>query len=329
MAIPSSEDYEDFYTIVQNALEMLSKTERRSVVELIKDINTAFIDRLEFRIISNISEDGKLPIEYASDCLEGLKDLILYAACAEQSAKPICFRATDMAKSYLNKLRLAQTEKGSFILNVDIKVVDEKDEQVIMDDFEVPTPFEHKVIQRIGTAIEQIDLIVKNERQLTETAETAYESGITANMCDALMKLRPTSDSDKIATTIRYASAITKKTGEKQSVDIEAKHFLVIDELSRIYRDKVCFLDVTLTGIVRALARKDDIAGEIKTIKLCTPYEGNMRTVSMTLSDEQYRIACDAHKEGYEVVVSGELDMSDRLWSMDNITDFRIKIEED
>lgn len=142
---------------------------------------------MEIRVISEITEDGKIPLEYAADCVEGLKELILYSVCAEQSARPICYRATEYAKSLLNKFKLAQTEKGSFILNVDIQVVDENNEQTVLDgcEYDVPTPFEHKVIERIGTAIGQVDAIVQNQCQLSETAETAFEDGITANMCDA------------------------------------------------------------------------------------------------------------------------------------------------
>ena len=80
---------------------------------------------------------------------------------------------------------------------------DENNEQTVLDGCDVPTPFEHKVIERIGTAIGQVDAIVQNRRQLSETAETAFEDGITANMCDAFLKMRPVSDADKVTTTIQ------------------------------------------------------------------------------------------------------------------------------
>ena len=49
-----------------------------------------------------------------------------------------------------------------FQINVDVQVIDENNDQVIIDGCDVPTPFEHKVIERIGTAIGQVDAIVKN-----------------------------------------------------------------------------------------------------------------------------------------------------------------------
>ena len=329
LAIPAAEDYDDFYIVLRDILKVLSKVEKRSEIEIIKDINTTFIDRIEFRIISDISEDGKLPIDYAAACVQGLKDLVLYALCAEQFAQPICYRASDYAKSFLDKFKLAQTDKGSFILNIDIQVVDEGNEQSVLSGFEVPIPLEHKVVERIGTAINQVDEIVNNKRQLSETAESAYEAGITANMCDALMKMRPQSDTDHITTTIRYASALTNRTGLTERIDMRANHFLIIDELAKIYRDKIAVQDITLVGIVRSLSKRHDTDGEVKTIRLYTSVDGCSRTVSIDLSDDQYRIACDAHRDGLEVEVSGELDTSERYWTMSQITHFSLTSQDE
>lgn len=324
LAIPAAEDYDDFYFVLHDVIKTLSKIEKRTEAEIIKDINATFIDRIEFRIISDVSEDGKLPIDYAAECIEGLKELVLYALCAEQTAQPVCYRASDFAKSFLNNFKLAQTEKGSFILNIDIQVVDENNEQSVLSGFETPIPLEHKVVERIGTAINQVDAIVKNERKLTETAESAYEAGITANMCDALMKMRPLSEADQITTTIRYASALTNQTGQTEHINMYTNHFLVIDELAKIYRDKNAVQDTTLIGIVRSLSKRHDGDGEMNTIRLYTSFEGRSRTVTIDLLDDQYRIACDAHRDGLEVRVSGELDMSERYWTMSKITHFTL-----
>lgn len=322
LAIPASEEFEDFYPILRDVIGLLQKKENCPANDIVKDITTTFIDRLEFRVISEITEDGKIPLEYAADCVEGLKNLILYSVCAEQSARPICYRTTDYAKALLNKFKLAQTEKGSFILNVDIQVVDENNEQIVLEGCDIPTPFEHKVIERIGTAISQVDAIVNNQRQLTEMAETAFENGITANMCDAFLKMRPVSDTDKVTTTIRYASSLTRQTGQIEQIEMRTNHFLVIDELAKIYRDKIAIQDVSLTGIIRSLSKKIDNDRDLKTIRLYTTFEGASRTVTIVLSDEQYRIACNAHRDGLEVSVSGELDMSERYWVMNNVTSF-------
>lgn len=329
LAIPANEEYEDFYPILRNVMSILEKIEERSVNEIIKDVTTTFVDRLEIRVVSKITEDGKIPLEYAAECVEGLKELILYSVCAEQVARPICYRATDYAKVLLNKFKLAQTEKGSFVLNVDIQVVDENNEQVVLDQFDPPKPFEHKVIERIGKAISQVDAIVNHQQQLTETAEDAFETGITANMCDAFLKMRPISDEDQVSATIRYASSLTKKTGQVEHIEMRANHFLIIDELAKIYRNKTAVQDAALTGIIRSLTKGNDTEDDSHKIKLYTTFNDAPRTVTIVLSNEQYCIACDAHRDGLEVEVSGKLDMSERHWIMRGVTDFRPLSQDD
>lgn len=318
IAIPASEKYDDFYGVLDGVLETLAKSEERSKSELIKDINTTFIDRMEFRVVSEATSDGKIPIDYASDCIKGLKDLILYTICNEQSPSPVCPRATEKAKSDLQNFKLAQTEKGSFVLNIETQEFTGYNELIPLPGLET-SPLQHRVIERIGTAINQIDSIARDKCQITKVADIAYKEGINANMCEALLKLKPLSNDDKITTTFRYASSITHKTGYVDSVEMRMNHFVIIDELAKIYRDKVVTIEATLTGVVRSLTKKDDAGEELREIKLCTVYEGKFRIVEIYLSDEQYRVACDAHKDGLEISASGILDMSERQWILKNI----------
>ena len=191
LVIPASEKYKDFYIALPDVIETLSELYKKSDNDIIKEINSSYYDLLEFRIKSKLSENGTLPLGYASNCIEGIKDLILYSACAEQCKEPICLRTTNNAKSIVDNFHLAQTDFGSFIINIDIKVVDEENEQLVLPECEPDPSVEHKIVKRIGKAMQQIDEITYNKTTLDETLPEAYESGVTANMCDALMKLKP------------------------------------------------------------------------------------------------------------------------------------------
>lgn len=83
LVMSASKAYENFYPILHNIINALENFERRSGNEIIKNITTTFIDRLEIRVVSKITEDGKIPLEYAAECVDGLKELILYSACTE------------------------------------------------------------------------------------------------------------------------------------------------------------------------------------------------------------------------------------------------------
>ena len=83
---------------------------------LIESLKSAYTDRIQFRIITESSSKGKLPLSFATQFVEGLHDLVLYAACAEERALPVCARTYNSAKRKLDKFQFGQTEYGSFMI---------------------------------------------------------------------------------------------------------------------------------------------------------------------------------------------------------------------
>lgn len=175
IAVPASEHAKDFYSRVYSLIQTLSIINEKSEQE-IDSLKSAYTDRLQFRIITEESKNGKIPLDFAARCLEGLKDLILYAACAEENAKPVCAKAYNSAKRSLERFQFGQTQIGSFIINIDVQVADEENEQLyLVDAAPLPVePPEHKIIKRIGTAITQIDNVVNRQVKVGDLIEDAY-----------------------------------------------------------------------------------------------------------------------------------------------------------
>lgn len=322
LAFPASEKFSDFYIRLPNVLETLSHLYEKKVRDIVKEITASYHDLLEFRIKAEISNDGQLPLDYASECIEGIKELILYAACAEQTNQPVCFRVTNVAKNLLNEFKLAQTEVGSFVINIDIKVADEE-EQYTLDGIEVQSGMEHMVMQRIGQAIKQIDEITKDNDLFDEIIADAYKSGVTANICESLMKLKPDASNAEIETKIRYATVYGKR--ETDIVRIQNSHFYTMSEISKHYRENESEMLVSVQGYVTSLNKKkiDEVHSD-KVIRAVVDVNGNLRTVSAELCDEDYRIACDAHRDGEKILIKGVLDMSKKIYRFLNVDTFTI-----
>lgn len=322
IAFPASEKFSDFYVNLPKVIETLSYLYDKSVIDITKEIIASYHDLLEFRIKSEISSDGQLPLDYASECIEGIKELILYATCAEQTNQPVCFRVTNTAKNVLNGFKLAQTEVGSFVINIDIQVADEE-EQYTIDGIEVDSGMEHMVVQRIGQAIKQIDEITKDNNLFDEIVANAYESGVTANICESLMKLKPDSSSAEIETKIRYATVYGKK--EVDIVKIQNRHFYTMSEISKHYRESESEMLVSVEGYITSLNKKkiDEVHSD-RIIRAVVDVNGDMRTVSAELCDEDYRVACDAHRDGEKILIKGILDMSKKIYRFLNVDTFTI-----
>ncbi len=329
IAVPASEKSTDFYPRVYSLIQTLSTINEKSEQEIIDSLKSAYTDRLQFRIITKESQGGKIPLDYAARCLEGLKDLVLYAACAEENAKPVCARTYNSAKRSLERFQFGQTQIGSFIINIDVQVADEENEQLYIIDAHVPPeePPEHKIIKRIGTAITQIDNVANRQVKVGDLIEDAYKDGITANMCDALAKLKPEKAEDvTIETSVYYAEALTQTVEPPKVYTLDNAHFLFIDEISKRYKDCTLIEDVTLEGTIKMLSKSNSNDGdeEGNTVRLLTKIDGQMRSITLHLSPDKHMLACNAYRDDNEVRVSGTIDKSGKYWFFTEVNEFTV-----
>lgn len=325
LAFPASERLSDFYIAIPNVIKILSELQDKEEKEIIKEITTSYHDKIEFRIKSKSAEKGKLPLGYAARCIDGLKELILYSACAEQNKEPICLKATSNAKEVLNNFKLGQTEVGSFVINIDIQVVDDVNEQITLDNTAGKVATEHKIVKRIGHALGQVEDVNAEKVKLDELLPTAYEDGITANMCDALLKLKPENEDIEIETKIRYASSITKKTDSIETVSLKRNHFSIMNEISNRYRQIEDVKEILLTGDIASLRKKRSDAGHFqREIIINVFYDGSYRNIKSELGEDDYRVACDAHRDELRVEISGMLDMSKKTWEFTHVNSFNV-----
>lgn len=329
IAVPASEKASDFYSRVYSLIQTLSTINEKSEQEIIDSLKSAYTDRLQFRIITEDSKGGKIPLDYAARCLEGLKDLVLYAACAEENAKPVCARTYNSAKKSLERFQFGQTQIGSFIINVDVQVADEENEQLYLIDAATPPeiPPEHRIIKRIGTAISQIDSVANRQVKVGDLIEDAYVSGITANMCDALSKLKPESSEDiTVETSIYYAEALTQTVEPPKVCTLDNIHFAFIDEISKRYKDCTLVEDVTLEGTIKMLSKStsSDRDETENTVRLLTKIDGQMRSITLHLSPNNHTLACNAYRDDNEVRVSGTIDKSGKYWFFTEVSEFAV-----
>ena len=323
VTFPSSEEFSDFYRILPKVIKVLAEVHNKDEKEIIKDVAASYFDKIEFRIKSKSAEKGKLPLGYAAKCIEGLKELILYSACAEQHKEPVCMKTTSNAKELLNNFKLGQTEIGSFVINIDIQVVDDVNEQLTLDNTIHDIGVEHRVVKRIGKALKQVDEVICNDVNIDELLPCAYEEGITANMCDAFLKLKPENEDVEVETKIRYASSISRKTGDVEVVNLKGNHFYVMNEISERYRKVENVDSVKVYGDIASLKKRKKDAGHFKREVIVNVFfDGGYRNIKAELTDEDYRVACDAHRDELQVEIEGTLDMGKKVWEFTHVQNF-------
>ena len=309
----------------------MSSFTKCSEQELIVSLKNTYIDRMQFRIIAPSSKKGMIPLSYAAQCIDGLKNLVLYAACAEEKSCPVCVRAFNSAKDRLEKFQFEQTEVGSFIFNVGVRVAEEENEPFVIEGAEPPPIIttEHRIVKRIETAIVQVDNVANRKIKMEELVKSAYEDGITANMCDALSMLKPEGEDIELETSIHYAEAITREIIPPTVNVFDSVHFALVDEISKRYRDCTLVEDATLIGLIVMLSKTSKQNGEPEedienTVRLITKIDNRQRAITLHLSQKDHDLACDAYRDDKEVEVSGTLDKSGKYWFFSDITEFKI-----
>lgn len=327
IAVPATTAISDYIARVYDLILTLSSLTDCAENDIIASLKSAYTDRMQFRIIAESSKNGKIPLDYAARCIEGLKELVLYAACAEEKACPVCVRTFNSAKVNLDKFQFEQTELGSFIFNVGVQVADEDNEQLFLPEVN-PQPYEppeHRIVKRIEKAILQIDDVAERKITMSNLVENAYEEGITANMCDAISMLKPEDGDIELETSIHYAEAITRAVIPPTVRKFDNIHFALVDDISRRYKDCTLIEDVTLRGMINMLSKSASAAEEGEnTVRLFTKIEGKSRAVTLHLSPENHTLACDAYRDDREVEVSGVIDKSGKYWFFSEVNSFRV-----
>lgn len=327
IAVPATTAISDYIARVYDLILTLSSLTDCAENDIIASLKSAYTDRMQFRIIAESSKNGKIPLDYAARCIEGLKELVLYAACAEEKACPVCVRTFNNAKVNLDKFQFEQTEIGSFIFNVGVQVADEDNEQLFLPEVN-PQPYEppeHRIVKRIEKAILQIDDVAERKITMSNLVENAYEEGITANMCDAISMLKPEDGDIELETSIHYAEAITRAVIPPTVRKFDNIHFALVDDISRRYKDCTLIEDVTLRGMINMLSKSASAAEEGEnTVRLFTKIEGKSRAVTLHLSPENHTLACDAYRDDREVEVSGVIDKSGKYWFFSEVNSFRV-----
>lgn len=335
--IPSKNEYKDTKVRILDAVEIISELYEISFEEAIRNIESyssligtmpnkeietkkSFKDILSIRIISPLSKEGKIPLEYGSNIIEGVKKLILAAIYGEQHPQPYFLKSDKSSHERLDRYKLSQTAIGSYIFNVEVD--NELNQQLSINKEGIIEELseERRVLRRIQNGINNI-----KEKDLDVLYENGYKDGLNANMCDALLNFNIKNTEFKIETKVAWAKDIPKPTDIKEKVILNNDDFFKVKNLSEKYKETKSIM-CEIKGIIITLNNKRN-SNRISTqrhIVIQTILEGKFRKVKVELVESDYSKACEAHKNDSEVVVSGELIKEGKTWTLMKYRNFKV-----
>jgi len=109
------------------------------------------------RVVSPVSEDGSLGLEEGVTLVESAKDLVLSAARAAVSPRAYFrSRLPSAADEYMRKVRLGQTELGSYVVTVVCPVSPELQPTDLAFQQNLDEPYDRKVDPNLSWGIAEV-----------------------------------------------------------------------------------------------------------------------------------------------------------------------------
>jgi hypothetical protein len=312
--IPASDRFQDFRPRLIELLRLLSQIEERPPAEIAGDLVAPHVDRLDVRVMADFAATGSVPMGYAAQLVSALRDLLAAAACAEEEPRPFFAKATHIGKEHADRCRFGQTQPGSFIARIECPALatgePETGERV---------PFSRRVTMRIMHGLAMMHTAVLDGRLAHLTS--SYTQGLNANMCEALLYLRPQLAEPEFEFSVSWARALPPVEGLPRVVRLERRGFDYLSAAARSLRGSTESAERDLRGYVVRLELEGAAGGKIL---LRFETEGRKQHARVHLGAEDYRQACDAHRDGRMVRVRGRLEREGKQWRLMSPRDFRV-----
>lgn len=119
IVLPEHTQFADFALRMAEVVAALAEVEKRSQLELFRDLTMAAADVVRVRVASPLAADGSVGLDEGVMLFNSAREMILSAARATVSPRPYFrSRLPGEAEEYLRKVRLGQTERGSYVATI-------------------------------------------------------------------------------------------------------------------------------------------------------------------------------------------------------------------
>jgi hypothetical protein len=320
IVLPVKDDYVDCERMVEQAIAVMAQVQETSTTELVRLIHSLDRDVFSIRLLGPQNVSGGLPLDVASSFVHTLRDLLAYAACVEDNPRPYFYKASAIGRKYAEKCTFGHTFSGSFGFTVESPtgigpfVADSTTSST-------PPPFERRVLVRVLRGIRQVrEAVLSGQPDLLVEQ---YKSGFNANLCELLAEsfeqIEDTEVEYSVGWSPEWAAPLDVK-GHPIRLEKKSSQFLfaAAKELRKLKESQL----IKMVGKVVALRWEadfdsEDDADEIPQIATILWEEaGRKLRVQVELDSEDYRRACDAHKQSLTVQVTGTLEKVGKFWKL-------------
>lgn len=310
--------FKDYALRMSEVLATLESAEQRSQLQILNDLSVSNADVVRISSDLQDSGDGTIPLEEAVSLVQKTKDAILAAACSViQPRAYFAPRKFGQALDYVKRVKLGQTERGSYTVTVVSKVAPVLQQPELPIE-EIEEPFERRVVKTLGAAVANIKAAAE-EAAATGSLEAfkhGVPRGISANLCDAIVGMA--GDREMLrALEFSFSWSRTRplqQNGIPGRVSITPDSLPVIEEAGRLLREISPREEFELLGMVIKLERYPE--SRIGSATILGFVEEQPHLVKVELAEAQYELALRAHESRAPILVLGDLIREGRRFTL-------------
>jgi hypothetical protein len=324
LLLPADRDLADFAARMADVLRALAAVEDRSQLEILRDLAQSAHDVIRVRAAVDVPGDFTIALEAGTDLLDHARDMLLAAASATAERRAYFpTRKPSAAVDYMGRVRLGQTEPGSYVLTL-LSPVSPTLRGGPQPDLGLEDPFERRVTLTLARSLSALHAAASDAAATGMFAgfDRAVEQGVTANLCEAVAGM-----AEGLGSTADLGIAIS--WSPTRPVDLGPTHVRfgsdiapVVREAARIIRAAAPIDDYQVVGIVIRLEQRPNAAPDRAWVLTIT--EGSPRSVGMTLRPEDRDAAIVAYRDRLPVSAVGRLTRSGPLFTLEEARDFRV-----
>ncbi|BAC90679.1 hypothetical protein [Gloeobacter violaceus] len=305
--VPTDPEARDFSDRIHDVLQTLAIAENRSQEEILFDLVTVSVDVVRFRANHPFAaEDGSLPLEDGINLHKHARNALAYAACSAVESKAFHDRKPQQASQYIRRLRLAQPQEGSYILNI-ISPLSSAPRELSASTAHasVHEAFERRVTEKLMSALAAVEGAAKQVRtaQDAEIFWKVVRAGVSANLCDAILGLNESAGNQGVEVSLNWSASLPRPDAP-QKVHLSPSLMPAIEAAANLLR-KGIYEDFEVRGRVVKLQLPENET--IGTVTVACIVDDRRKNVKISLSLKEYELAIRAHGSDAEVICRGNL----------------------
>jgi hypothetical protein len=320
IVLPTKSTIADFARRMDELVTELAAIEGESRGRILTDLSIAPYDVIRLKA-KDADVFGSVSLSAGEELFDIGRSILSSAAAYAATRRPDPDpkgRPPDSARDYLQRVRLGQTEKGSFVMTMLSPFAFEPAGQT-PDIF--GEPFGRRVVQQLSDSLGAVETALVNAVSDGPRAfETSVGSGVSAKLCKALSQLADVGGGAEVSVAWSAQRPIERAV----HLDVQKSAAPVLLEAASLLAAVSPPQPVSIQGtIVGVMERQADLEG---TVRILANVEGRLRPIQTQFRPVERETIFRAFQEktAFVIAITGELIRSTKPWTLANPRDFTL-----